>query len=242
MSALEQKPPELSNARPAPAVDPVIVLRSVRIKAVVLSVLAIILAFYLLSTRHASKEWAEKNCRVGEWLEQQGDFIRAREHYEAVLARFPRYPRALLLMARLLDQRLGDNEGALYYCRRLKSLSRKSVGYDVDPHISVLTEICQERIEDPWDAMRDMLRMAELNAKVFFPRRMSNELMMDVDKIFQRWKSRGQFKAFVYRRIIMDGDKASEAIVNVLFEDGITRSYRLEINKTGLWILCFDAP
>lgn len=214
-----------------------------RVLAAVLVVLALLSALLVFSRDVEWRERRQEARRMGIMAEENGDYQIARRHFETALACHPYDWESHLSLAELLNYRIGDYENALrHYLYCLAYSPEPSAADPVRKKISILRLIRSGELEDPRDALADMLLAARMEARQTFERRLSEDLLPEAAHYLESWRRRGPGEVF-YARVLSGRDGCFDATVGLSFpEDETLMSIHLRCRPRDVWQLSLGFP
>ncbi len=213
--------------------------------------------FLLCACCGCDLDWEDRAQRLflkGVQKDNLGDWQSAKRFYQDALVANPYHPLANRNLAWILDtQEFNNFLAVIYYDRYLDLVPANSQDRELQKfrqRSQALHEICDGKLEDPADAIRDLLWAVRDNAPEFFQDRLHPNLLVSLSDQSRTWQQylrewhdnlRGKEYEIVYREIDRFRSPPGAALRLVLTDSGRRQKTTLDIyfnlGKEGLWYL-----
>ena len=216
--------------------------RSRRIPALVLTVLALIMIFWIGSRDLEWKHNYETAMESGHWAFNAGNLEKARDNYSLALTFNPYSPDAHFALAEALNKNFGNNEDALkHYKAGLECDPDHPLAEEAMKAVAALEMIMAGIIEDPIDAAKDMATSARERSFAVFADRLGPNHLNHASMYWRAWLLRGPGE-LIQRRLVKTDDNNFEAVLGFSFADGTSMSMRFFCRAGEPWRLILSFP
>lgn len=171
-----------------------------------------------------------------------GNMEEARRQFEMALINQPYDWETHFSLANVLNNHLGDSEGALrHFLYALAYAPDISELPNIEAKIAVLRMIHSGELENPLDALEDMFMAVEANSPNVFRRRLSPKLRDDFTAYWEAWRRRGRGMV-TYYHVDSEHNGFYDAVLEMDFGDDTTMSMHFYCPVRDIWRLELSFP